>query len=145
MVITELAKNKKDFKMLLTDQRVLGKRVFSDDEAVYLSDCNYYEAVEFKQEDETENEFMENVSKWLHERPKRLGHVDYYVLVYLKKDQRLTDSQLEYLERNVAECFDTSHGWLCEINHRLRFRLRILLISSYKNDFRRLTRKQWKD
>ena len=78
----------------------------------------------------------------LHESPKQQGHVDYYIIVCHRKGERLTSEQFDYMERNVAECFDTSHGWLYEVNHRMRFRLRIELICSYKKEFRRLTRKE---
>ena len=117
------------------------KCIFSQDEIDYLSNGIILECVELKQEDEDDDEFLRLFSTWLHERPKKQGYVDYYIIVCHRKGERLTSEQFEYMERNVSECFDTSHGWLYEINHRMRFRLRIELICSYKKEFRRLTRK----
>lgn len=56
--------------------------------------------------------------------------------------QHLSEEEYAYLERNVTECFDYSHGWYYELNHRRRFRLRITLIMSYRMDFRRLIKKE---
>ena len=146
MITTVLAKNnKEDFRNLLNKLKVMNRRIFSPDTVEYLLDYNGYEAVEFQQENETDDEFFKLFSVWLHERPKRQGYVDYYILVYNRKNEKLTDEQFEYMERNVAECFDASHGWLYEINHRIRFRLRIQLICSYKRKIKRLTRRSWRD
>ena len=111
----------------------------------YLTNCDNFEYVEFIQEDECDDEFLKLFTTWLHERPKHQGHVDYYVLFYLRMGETLTQEQFEYMERNVAECFDTSHGWIYEINNRLRFKLRVRLICSYKNKIRRMTRKDWRE
>ena len=142
MIITTLATTKMEFRERLNNLKVMEKCLFSQDEIDYLSNGIHFECVELKQEDEDDNEFLRLFSTWLHERTKQQGHVDYYIIVCLRKGERLTPEQFEYMERNVAECFDTSHGWLYEINHRMRFRLRIELICSYKKEFRRLTRKE---
>ena len=144
MITTTLANNRTEFRRYLEQLKVKNKRIFSPDEVEYMSDNDGFEAVELKQEDESDEEFFTLFSTWLHERPKQPGHVDYYLLVYLRTEEQLTSDQFEYMERNVAECFDTSHGWLYELNDRLRFRLRIRLICSYKKSFRRLTRKDWR-
>ena len=143
MITTEITTNKSEFLEMLNGLKVKGKHIFNPDEANYLADCTAHEAVDFKQENESDDEFLKQFSIWLHERPKRLGHVDYYILVYHRMGEKLTSAQFEYMERNVAECFDTSHGWLYEINHRMRFHLRIQLICSNKDVFRRLTKKDW--
>lgn len=142
MKTTVLANNRQEFRERLNNLKVMEKRIFSQDEIDYLSNGINFECVELKQEDEDDDEFLKLFSTWLHERPKQQGHVDYYIIVCHRKGERLTSEQFEYMERNVADCFDTSHGWLYEINHRMRFRLRIELICSYKKEFRRLTRKE---
>ena len=147
MITTTLATTKEKFRERLNDLKVMQKCIFSQDEIDYLSNGINFECVELKQEDEDDDEFLKLFSTWLHERPKRQGYVDYYIIVCHRKGEHLTPDQFEYMERNVAECFDTSHGWLYEINHRMRFRLRIQLICSYKKEFHRLTRKElgiWK-
>ena len=142
MKTTVLANNRQEFRERLNNLKVMGKSIFSQDEIDYLSNGINFECVELKQEDEDDDEFLKLFSTWLHERPKQQGYVDYYIIVCHRKGERLTSEQFDYMERNVAECFDTSHGWLYEINHRMRFRLRIELICSYKKEFRRLTRKE---
>jgi hypothetical protein len=142
MITTTLATTKTEFRERLNNLKVMEKRIFSQDEIDYLSNGINFECVELKQEDEDDDEFLKLFSTWLHERPKQQGHVDYYIIVCHRKGERLTSEQFEYMERNVADCFDTSHGCLYEINHRMRFRLRIELICSYKKEFRRLTRKE---
>ena len=142
MITTTLATTKTEFRERLNNLKVMEKRIFSQDEIDYLSNGINFECVELKQEDEDDDEFLKLFSTWLHERPKHQGYVDYYIIVCHRKGERLTSEQFEYMERNVADCFDTSHGWLYEINHRMRFRLRIELICSYKKEFRRLTRKE---
>lgn len=142
MKTTVLANNRQEFRERLNNLRVMGKSIFSQDEIDYLSNGINFECVELKQEDEDDDEFLKLFATWLHESPKQQGHVDYYIIVCHRKGERLTSEQFDYMERNVAECFDTSHGWLYEINHRMRFRLRIELICSYKKEFRRLTRKE---
>lgn len=142
MITTELTTNKQEFREMLSNLRVKQSSVFSPDEVDYLSSCDSFEYVELKQENEEDDEFLKLFSTWLHERPKQQGHVDYYILVFHRKGERLTPEQFEYMERNVADCFDVSHGWLCEINHRMRFRIHIRLICSYRKEFHRLTRKE---
>ena len=145
MIITQLTTDEADFRKVLEQLKVKNKRIFSPDEVNYLADCNYFEAVELKQEDETDEEFLRLFSTWLHERQKTKMHVDYYILFYLRTEESLSKEQFEFMERNVAECFNTSHGWLYELNDRLRFRLRIRLICSYKKGVHRLTRKDWRE
>ena len=145
MITTQLATNMTDFRKCLEQLKVKGKCIFSPDEVQYLAGCDAFEAVEFKQENETDEEFLTLFSTWLHERPQQSGHTDYYILFYLRTGERLTPEQFEYMERNVAECFETNHGWLYELNNRLRFRLRIRLICSQKKSFHRLVRKDWRD
>ena len=145
MIVTKLANNRPEFRKILSKIKVNDRRIFSPDEVDYHLDCNGYEAVEFTQEQEMDDEFLKLFSTWLHERPKRVGFVDYYILVYNRKNEKLTDEQFDYMERNIAECFDSSHGWLYEINHRMRFKLRVQLFCSYKNTIRRLTRRSWRD
>lgn len=144
MITTTQATNRTEFRNTLEQLKVKNKRIFSPDEVEYLADNDGFEAVEFKQEDETDEDFLTLFSTWLHERPKLQGHVDYYILFYLRTGEQLSTDQFEFMERNVAECFETSHGWIYELNHRLRFKLRIQLICSYKKSFRRLTRKDWR-
>ena len=145
MITTNHATNRVEFREYINQLKVNNqKRIFSPDEVNYLADCYDFEAVEFKQESETDEEFLQLFSTWLHERPKKMGHVDYYVLFYLRTAEHLSREQFEFMERNVAECFDISHGWLYEINDRIRFRLRIRLMCSYKRGIRRLTRKEWR-
>lgn len=145
MITKNLASNRLEFRKYIEQLKVMNKRIFSPDEVEHLADNVGFEAVEFIQEDETDEEFLSLFSTWLHERPKQLGHVDYYILFYLRKGERLTREQFHFMECNVAECFDVSHGWLYELNHRMRFRIRIHLICSYKKEFQRLTRKDWRN
>ena len=134
------------FVKYLSSLKVYGRQLFSNDEILYLYDANTArEVYDFKQEGETDDEFLRLFSTWLHERPKQQGYVEYYVLVFMRQNELLTASQFEFLERNVTECFDTSHGWLYEINHRLRFRLHIQLICTYPKSFYRLVRKDWRN
>ena len=145
MITTVLATNKTEFQKYIEQLKVKCKRIFNPDEVEYLADNDGFEAVELKQEDESDEEFITLFSTWLHERPQQPGHTDYYILFYLRTGEQLTPEQFEYMERNVAECFETNHGWLYEWNDRLRFRLRIRLICSYKKSFRRLVRKDWRN
>ena len=145
MITTTLATNKTEFRTYIGQLKVKGKRIFNPDEVEYLADNDGFEAVELKQEDESDEEFLTLFSTWLHERPQQSGHTDYYILFYLRTGEQLTPEQFEYMERNVAECFETNHGWLYELNERLRFKLRIRLICSHKKSFRRLVRKDWRN
>ena len=45
----------------------------------------------------------------------------------MRLNEHLSKENLEFLERNVAECFASSHGWYYELNHRLRHRLHVLV------------------
>jgi len=144
MITTTLVTTNTEYNNFLQQLRIENKSIFSPDEVEYLANNDGFEAIEFIQEEETDEEFFTLFSTWLHEQPRQQVHVDYYILFYLRKGEQLTDDQFEYMERNVAECFDVSHGWLYELNHRMRFRLRIKLICSYKKVFRRLTRKDWR-
>ena len=123
--------------------KISGHQIFSEDTKEYLtspeSKCMAYE---FKQENESDEEFLENFSKWLHEYPQIEGHVEYYLLMGLRYKKHLTKEQYEYLEHNVCECFAFSHGWYYELNHRQRFRLHITLIMSQNRNFRRLVKKE---
>ena len=145
MITTILTTKIPEFREMLSKLNVKQKRLFSPDEVDYLTNCDNFEYVEFIQEKECDDEFLKLFSTWLHERHKHQGRVDYYVLFYLRIGETLTQDQFEYMERNVAECFDTSHGWIYEINNRLRFKLRVRLICSYKHKIRRLTRKDWRE
>ena len=145
MITTKAAADRDAFIEYLKSLKVRDKQIFNPDEVKYLADCYEFEAVEFKQEDESDEEFFNLFSTWLHERPRQQGHVDYYILFYLRMGQTLTQEQFEFMERNVADCFETSHGWLYEVNYRMRFKLRIRLISSYKKSFNRLVRKDWRN
>jgi hypothetical protein len=98
-------------------------------------------AYEFKQEGESDQEFLRLFSAWLHEYPQIGGHTEYYLLMGMRLNEHLSKENLEFLERNVAECFASSHGWYYELNHRLRHRLRITLIMSQQKEFRRLIKK----
>ena len=145
MITETLTTDKQEFREMLNSLNAKQKRIFSPDEVEYLANNEGFEAVELKQEDETDEEFLTLFSTWLHERPQQQGHIDYYILFYLRTGEQLSSEQFEYMERNVAECFETNHGWLYELNDRLRFRIRIRLICSYKKPFRRLARKNWRD
>ena len=144
MIVTKLATNRPEFRRYLEGLKVKGKRIFSQDEVEYLAENDGFEAVELKQEDESDDEFLSLFSTWLHERPQQTGHIDYYVLLCLRLGEQLTPELFDYMERNVAECFETNHGWLYELNDRMRFRMRIKLICSYKRSFRRFVRKDWR-
>lgn len=118
-----------------------GGTIFSLDEINYLTRYSTSSVYEFKQEGETDREFYEMFSRWLHEEIPMYGYIDAYAIVYLRYGQKLSDDEFEYLERNIPECFEKGHVWLYEINHRKRFRLRVQLIRCLKNDFQRIIRK----
>ena len=99
-------------------------------------------AYEFKQENESDMEFLEYFSKWMHEWPKVEGHVEYYLLMGLRYNKHLSEEQYEYLERNFCDCFSFSHGWYYELNHRVRYRLHITLVMSQNRNFRNLVKKE---
>lgn len=123
--------------------KVEGKQLFSDDTIDYLTspecDC---QAFEFVQEDESDEEFLVSFAKWMHEMPVIPDHVEYYLLFGLRPNQPLSQEAYEFLERNVCDCFEFSHGWCCELTHRFRFRLRIKLIMSRNKRFCRLAKKK---
>lgn len=140
MIITPAKIAMKDYLRTL---KISGHHIFSEDTMEYLtspeSKCMAYE---FKQENETDEEFLENFSKWLHEYPQIEGHVEYYLLMGLRYKKHLTRDQYDYLEHNVCECFAFSHGWYYELNHRVRYRLHITLVMSQNRNFRRLVKKE---
>ena len=113
--------------------------IFRNNPKARGSQCAAYE---FKQEGENDHEFLRLFSTWLHEYPQIGGHTEYYLLMGMRQGEHLTDEEFEFLERNVAECFASSHGWYYEINHRMRFRLNITLIISQHKEFRRLIKKE---
>ena len=119
-----------------------GRCIFSEDTIAYLTapecDC---QAFEFVQEDESDEEFLVSFAEWMHEMPVISGHVEYYLLLGLRPNQPLSQEAYEFLERNVCDCFEFSHGWCCELTHRFRFRLRIKLIMSCNSRFTRMAKK----
>lgn len=119
-----------------------GRCIFSEDTITYLTapgcDC---QAFEFVQEDESDEEFLMYFVEWMHEQPVIEGHVEYYLLLGLRPNQPLSQEAYEFLERNVCDCFEFSHGWCCELKHRFRFRLRIKLIMSRNSRFTRMAKK----
>ncbi len=129
--------------LFLNSLKVRGHQIFSEDTRNYLTEpgtlCAAYE---FKQEGESDHEFLRQFSTWLHELPHFDGHVEYYLLMGMRLGSHLSKDEFEFLERNVAECFASSHGWYYELNHRLRHRLRITLIMSQNKAFRRLIKKE---
>ena len=126
----------------LSSQKVRGQQILSEDTINYLTGqgmrCTAYE---FKQENEDDHEFLRLFSTWLHEHHQFGGHTEYYLLMGMRMGERLSADEFEFLERNVAECFASSHGWYYELNHRIRHRLRITLIMSQNTKFRRLIKK----
>ena len=100
-------------RLYLDSLKVRGRKILSDDTMNYLtapgSQCAAYE---FKQEGENDHEFLRLFSTWLHEYPQIGGHTEYYLLMGMRLGERLTDEEFEFLERNVAECFASSHGWV---------------------------------
>lgn len=130
--------------LFLNSLKVRGHKILSVDTMNYLtapgSVCTAYE---FKQEGESDIEFLRLFSAWLHEYPQPVdGHTEYYLLMGLRLGEHLSKEELEFLERNVAECFAYSHGWYYEMNHRHRFRRRITLIMSQHREFKRLIKKE---
>ena len=129
-------------ELYLSSQKVRGHQILSEDTIKYLTGqgarCTAYE---FKQEKEEDHEFLRLFSTWLHEHYQIGGHTEYYLLMGMRMGERLSADEFEFLERNVAECFASSHGWYYELNHRVRFRLRITLIMSQNTKFRRLIKK----
>ena len=121
-------------RLYLDSLKVRGHKILSEDTMNYLTAPGTLStAYEFKQEGESDQEFLRLFSAWLHEYPQPVGgHTEYYLLMGLRLDE---------LERNVADCFAYSHGWYYELNHRLRHRLRITLIMSQQKEFRRLIKK----
>lgn len=130
-------------RQYLESLKVRGQKILSEETMNDLTTqgaiCAAYE---FKQENENDHEFLRQFSKWLHEWPRMEGHVEYYLILGMRMGQHLSEEEYAYLERNVTECFDYSHGWYYELNHRRRFHLRITLIMSYRKGFRRLIKKE---
>lgn len=58
MITTNLAANKTEFRNYLEQLKVKNKRIFSPDEVEYLANNDGFEAVELKQENETDDEFL---------------------------------------------------------------------------------------
>lgn len=113
-----------------------GGTLFSPDDINYLTRNSSASVYEFKQENETDQEFYETFVKWLHEEvPSHNYYVEAYLIVYLRRNEYLSTDTFRYLSQNVPECFGKNRVWLSEINHRMRFRLRIQLIRCLKNDF----------
>ena len=56
MITTVLASDKTEFQKYIEQLKVKGKRIFSPDEVEYLANCDDFEAVELKQEDETDED-----------------------------------------------------------------------------------------
>jgi len=140
MIATAVNKPMKDYLKVL---KIFGHCIFSEDTMAYLtSPDNKCMAYEFKQENESDMEFLENFSKWMHEWPKVEGHVEYYLLMGLRYNKHLSEEQYEYLERNFCDCFSFSHGWYYELNHRVRYRLHITLVMSQNRNFRNLVKKE---
>jgi hypothetical protein len=83
-------------KDYLRTLKISGHHIFSEDTMEYLtspeSKCMAYE---FKQENESDEEFLENFSKWLHEYPQIEGHVEYYLLMGLRYKKHLTNLYLQ--------------------------------------------------
>lgn len=131
-------------RLFLDSLKVRGHKILSEDTTNYLTAPGTLStAYEFKQEGESDHEFLQLFSAWLHESPQPVdGHTEYYLLMGLRLGEHLTNYELEFLERNVADCFAYSHGWYYELNHRVRHRLRITLIMSQQKEFRRLIKKR---
>lgn len=131
-------------RLYLDSLKVRGHKILSDDTMNYLTaPGSLCAAYEFKQEGESDQEFLRLFSStWLHEYPQIGEYTEYYLLMGMRLNEHLSKENLEFLERNVAECFASSHGWYYELNHRLRHRLRITLIMSQQKEFRRLIKKE---
>ena len=129
-------------ELYLSSQKVRGLQILSEDTIKYLTGpgtrCTAYE---FVQESESYHEFLRLFSTWLHEHYQVGGHMEYYLLMWLRMGEHLSPEEFEFLERNVAECFASTHGWYYEVNHRIRHRYRITLIMSQQMKFRRLIKK----
>ena len=140
----ETKKIEQPMPLYLNSLKVYGRKILSEDTMNYMTASGALSvAYEFKQEGETDHDFLRLFSTWLHEYPQPVdGHTEYYLLMGLRLGERLSIDELEFLERNVSDCFAYSHGWYYEINHRLRHRLRITLIMSQHNEFRRLIKKR---
>lgn len=119
-----------------------GKQIFSDATIDFLTapecDCK---AFEFVQEDESDKEFLVAFAEWMHGRPVISGHVEYYLLLWLRPERPLSQEAYEFLERNVSDCFEFSHGWYCELTHQSRSRLRIRLVMSRDSRFCRMAKR----
>lgn len=121
-----------------------GGTLFSSDEINYLARYSLPSIHEFVQEDESDGEFLEMFTRWLHEEEVIDGYVDTYMIFYLRYAQKLSNDEFKYLERNVP-CSGKGHVWLYELNFRRRFRLRIKLIRCLKTDFKSIIRKETRE
>lgn len=116
--------------------------MFSPDEINYLTRDSLSSVYEFKQEDETDREFYEMFVRWLHaEEPVLDYYIDAYLVFYLRDGQTLSEDELKFLGQTVPERFGKGRIWIYELNHRMRFRLRIQLICSLKTKFIRIIKK----
>ena len=145
MIVTEI---EAPFRQFLESLKVpnspsgKGGPLFSPDEIDYLTQCSLPFVYEFKQEGETDREFYEMFVKWLHEEePDHNHYIDTYLIFYLRKGQTLSKDELDYFEQTVPECFEKGRIWIYELNHRMRFRLRIQLICCLKTKFIRIIKK----
>ena len=131
-------------RLFLDSLKVRGHKILSEDTTNYLTAPGTLStAYEFKQEGESDHEFLQLFSAWHHEYTQPVdGHPEHSLLMGLRLGEHLTNDELEFLERNVADCFAYSHGWYYELNHRVRHRLRITLIMSQQKEFRRLIKKR---
>lgn len=134
-----------NFKDYLTNIKVYGKQMLSQDQIEYLDGGYEKEVYEFKQEDETDQEFYENFVKWLHEGNVNKGYVDYYLFLGLRHHEILTPWTFKNLESKVTECFEKGNGWLYEVNHRVRYKLTIRLIVSRQQGLHKLVRRSVAD
>ena len=136
-------KNSFSAKDYLTSIKIYGRPVLSPDEIDYLASGYSFEAYEFRQEKETDEEFLEQFMIWLHEKAVDSSFADYYLFIGLRYHETLTQEQFDLLERKVTECFENGRGWIYELNHRLRFRMNIRLIISHQRGFRRLIKREY--
>ena len=113
MIVTT---NKLPMKTYLDRLKVEGKHILSKDTTNYLlddSDCCAYEFLQENREDD--HEFLRLFTTWLHEQPRTDGYVEYYLLLGLRYRRSLKQEEFEFLEREVTECFASSHGWYYEL------------------------------
>ena len=139
MIVTT---NKLPMRTYLDRLKVEGEKILSEDTIKYLtteSECCAYEFLQEGREDD--HEFLRLFTAWLHEQPQTEGYIEYYLFLGLRYRRHLREEEFEFLEREVTECFASSHGWYYELNHRTRNHLRIKLIVCRKRKFRQLIKK----